>query len=341
MSLRRVPFVLGSCVKRGLFSPSGQGGNGAASGGSAPATPTNLAAVGSSTDVAVTWTASSGATSYSVKRSVSGAASFSVVGTPASNSYTDSAPAAGAYDYEVAAVNSYGTSAYTSLKSTPVGMTGWWKADAGTYQNTALSMPATASNDPVGGWADQSGNVNSLLQGTAGLRPTLQLAQINGLPCVRFDGVDDWITAAYTLNQPATMFATLKMRSLGDVAVHDIVADGGVGAQAILGIDNTPRTTIYNGSTLATGTAYANAVYAVMTWLMNNTASLIFANNAQVASGTSGATNPGGFTLGGVADGTRTSAVDVVEALTFAGALSGAMITAVDNYLNVRAGNIY
>ncbi len=54
------------------------------------------------------------------------------------------------------------------------------------------------SASPVSTWADQSGNGNDVSQGTGASQPTWVDAQVNGLPVVRFDGVDD------VLNGPAS-----------------------------------------------------------------------------------------------------------------------------------------
>lgn len=61
----------------------------------------------------------------------------------------------------------------------------WLRADAaGNY----------GQGDPVDRWLDRSGNGNDATQATAGLQPTFQTGVINGLPAVRFDGLDDILT---------------------------------------------------------------------------------------------------------------------------------------------------
>ncbi len=84
---------------------------------SAPSTPTGLTATGtSSSTMSLAWTASTGATSYIVYRSTSASGPFTTsVGTPAASSFSDSGlTASTTYYYEVAAVNSVGTSANTA-----------------------------------------------------------------------------------------------------------------------------------------------------------------------------------------------------------------------------------
>ena len=95
------------------YTGGSSGGGGTGGGTSAPAAPTGLAVSGTtSTSVSLSWTASSGATSYSVFRNgVS-------VGTSTSTSYTDSGlnPST-SYSYYVEAVNSTGTSPASSTVS--------------------------------------------------------------------------------------------------------------------------------------------------------------------------------------------------------------------------------
>jgi hypothetical protein len=69
--------------------------------------------------------------------------------------------------------------------TTPADVTGlrlWLKADA----ITGLSDGATLTN-----WLDQSGLGNNAGMGTESFKPTYQTNEVNGLPCVRFDGTDD------------------------------------------------------------------------------------------------------------------------------------------------------
>jgi hypothetical protein len=81
-----------------------------------PPTPTGLVATAGNGSVALTWTASAGATSYSVYRgTASGGEGTTPVATPNSNSFTDTGLTNGTtYYYKVTASNSAGTSAQSS-----------------------------------------------------------------------------------------------------------------------------------------------------------------------------------------------------------------------------------
>src|SRR6185436_11583289 len=96
-------------------------GNLNAGGGSAPAAPTGLSATAGNTQVALSWTASSGATSYNVKRSTVNGSGYATVSSPTSTSYTNTGLVNGTtYYYVVTAVNGFGESANSSqVSATP------------------------------------------------------------------------------------------------------------------------------------------------------------------------------------------------------------------------------
>ena len=82
---------------------------------SAPPAPTGLEATAGNAQVALTWTASSGATGYNVKRSEASGIGYVTIGSPTGASYTDTTAANGTtYYYVVSATNSVGESADSS-----------------------------------------------------------------------------------------------------------------------------------------------------------------------------------------------------------------------------------
>jgi len=98
------------------------GGSGGGSGGpTIPATPTGLTASGGNAQVSLSWSASTGATSYHVKRSTTSGGPYTQVGAPAGPSYMDSTVTNGTkYFYVVSAVNTAGESANSAeVNATP------------------------------------------------------------------------------------------------------------------------------------------------------------------------------------------------------------------------------
>ena len=91
-----------------------------------PATPTGLAATGGNAQISLTWNASTGATSYHVKRSTTSGGPFtSTLASPTATNYVDTTVTNGtAYFYVVSAVNAAGESANSSqVTATPVAAT--------------------------------------------------------------------------------------------------------------------------------------------------------------------------------------------------------------------------
>jgi hypothetical protein len=87
-----------------------------------PAVPTGLQATGGNAQVSLTWTASTGASSYNVKRSTTSGTGYTQLANPAVASYTDTTVTNGtAYFYVVSALNSAGESVNSSqATATPV-----------------------------------------------------------------------------------------------------------------------------------------------------------------------------------------------------------------------------
>ena len=89
----------------------------------APVPPLNLTATGGNQQVSLAWTASTGATSYNVKRAATNGGPYTTVASPAGTSYTDTAVTNGTtYYYVVTAVSASGESANSNQASaTPSG----------------------------------------------------------------------------------------------------------------------------------------------------------------------------------------------------------------------------
>jgi len=71
---------------------------------------------------------------------------------------------------------------------------GWFRPDVGLFQDAALTIPAVADGDPVGGWQDQSGLGHHLTQSVGANQPLLRLNKINGFPALDFDGAAKFLT---------------------------------------------------------------------------------------------------------------------------------------------------
>lgn len=87
------------------------GGGGGGGGGNPPSAPTGLTVTDGDGQVSLSWNASSGATSYRVKRGTASGGPYSQIGSPTTTSYTDTGLTNGnTYYYVVTALNSHGES---------------------------------------------------------------------------------------------------------------------------------------------------------------------------------------------------------------------------------------
>lgn len=101
-----------------------------------PASPAGLSAIPGDAQVALNWSASTGASGYQVKRAIVSGGPYATVASPATNSHTDTGLANGtAYHYVVSAVNAAGESA----DSAPVSAT----PAAGSTATYTLDDPAS------------------------------------------------------------------------------------------------------------------------------------------------------------------------------------------------------
>ena len=121
----RTLFLVSLIASLLLFAGCGGGyggGNGGGGNGSAPSAPTGLTATGGNAVVNLSWTASSGATGYYVKRSTT-SGSEAQLANVATTTYADTTVTNGTkYYYVVSAYNSYGASGNSNeVSATPSG----------------------------------------------------------------------------------------------------------------------------------------------------------------------------------------------------------------------------
>jgi autotransporter-associated beta strand protein len=114
-----------------------------------PATPTGLTAVGSNTVVKLTWNASSGATSYLVKRATVSGGPYATIQTQAGTTYNDTAVVNGTtYFYVVSARNAGGESA----NSTQASAMPWAIPSPWLTANIGAVGAAGSVNETAGAW---------------------------------------------------------------------------------------------------------------------------------------------------------------------------------------------
>lgn len=208
MGLRRIEFVLGSLVKRALFSPAGQSG----SGGYDPPPPVPAAptATGGTGSIALSGYTVTGGVSYNFRYSTDGGSTWTfLVGGITASTYTDTAAktnigVTGQIQYQAQSANASASSAW-STTSNVIGLNFlalspvlWLKADGALFQDTAGTTPAVLDGASVARINDAGGLGNNFTQGTGIRQPILKLAIQNGQPVIRPDGVNDELVNAST-----------------------------------------------------------------------------------------------------------------------------------------------
>lgn len=206
-------------------------------------------------------------------------------------------------------LGSYGaTQSFTPLSLAP---SLWLDASVASslFQNSNGTTAATADGDPVGYWADLSGNARHVTQATGTKRPALKLAIQNGRNVVRGDGVDDtMIKTGLSISQPYTVFIAAQWPTVGDRPVID---GGGASNRLLVRREGTNKAAWNTGTEIA-GTTLSSG-WHVFTALGNGASSLLRVDGALNVAGNAGAQSITALTLLAYFNGSNPSAIDIGE----------------------------
>jgi hypothetical protein len=186
-----------------------------------PSIPTGLQAIGlSPTQISLFWTYNlgNGTTMFIIERSVNGGPFVQIAVVRNAGSYIDdSVEANGCYQYRIRAINSTGTSDYTTQvgacsPATGVampldGMRVWLKADTGT-------------TNPMISWTNQAPLGGQALQGFGDNQPVVVAEGIGGKPVVRFDGANDTVGLTDVMQGATGAELFVVLRATGDPAAN-------------------------------------------------------------------------------------------------------------------------
>jgi hypothetical protein len=187
----------------------------------------------------------------------------------------------------------------------------WLKADAITGLN---------DGEPVATWNDSSINGRNLTQATSTKRPLYKTAVQNGLPVMRFDGVDDYLQATFTLNQPTQLFVVYKIRTPSNGVID---FDGAIGLTALredtVGGLSVISVFGYEGIVYQGGVADGSFHLIEVVWdQVSGFNSSISMDGGPPDIGNAGSnTSPGGVTMGAYNGGTLNAEIDVAEYILY------------------------
>ena len=205
------------------------------------------------------------------------------------------------------------------------------------FQLSNGTVPVTANNDPVGYMGDRSGNVNHLIQATAGARPLYKTS--GGLSWLEFDGVDDFLKDLFTLNQPCDRVIAFQQISW---APADTLWDGGVLNSCRIYQDDaglSPELTTYAGANVALADELI-ATDQVLTERWNGAGSRFAIDNNNYVTGNPGAANPAGFTLGAHGNDASFSNIRFYGGAIFSSAQTDPNIALLRTYMAAKQGRV-
>jgi hypothetical protein len=168
------------------------------------------------------------------------------------------------------------------------------------FQDTAGTIPVTASGQSVALIKDKSGNGYNLTQATAASQPTFQ-QDANGKRSLLFDGVNDYMDSpsfASVFAQPTylcTGFKVTTVPSSGGWYLYGSVA--GNPNQALLEVSST-KFIYYAGSTFVNTSVAADTAAHVATITYNGASSSFRMDGASVATGNPGSQGFSSLRLG-------------------------------------------
>ena len=211
----------------------------------------------------------------------------------------------------------------------------WLEGDGTYWQDSARTTAANADTNPVGAWDDASGAGKHATQATAGSRPTLQTAEVNGVSAVQFDGTDDILSspAEVASGTPVTVIAVLRLLADGNFTYP--IGD----ASSFRGIRITSGRTVSlcdNDQDIASPDAIGSS-WVIVTGILDGTNGTLRVNGVQKATAASTQTGwIGGLTVGGRGTGASWQNCQVAEVLLYDSALTGTDLTDVEAYLTTK-----
>lgn len=229
------------------------------------------------------------------------------------------------------------------------GLAVWLDAsDASTlFQNSNATTAASATNDPIGCWANKAGPTNAI-QSTNLNRPQYKPASQNGRGTIYLDGVNGFLTLAYDLPSPFTLISAQKIEAATGAAfalIGNLQNSGNF--DGLLHIHSTSSNTTTVATRIRTGAiAYSTSETTLgtawSTWVTTITGSTFRArvNRVQLSDGPAQTYTLRDTTISigrsRTADATFVRAVSFAEILLYTRVLSATEITTAENYLKTK-----
>ena len=205
----------------------------------------------------------------------------------------------------------------------------WAYYDASSSSNYILTSGAVSQ------WSDLSGNGRHLTQSTSSRRPTVKVAEKNGLNVIYFDGgAKGLVTSSLTLNNPITIFVVVKMYSL---ASYTTVYDGVNNNEANLTGNSGTQLQLYTQGFVGGMSVSTNTWYRT-TWQMNGSSSYDRRNDTVTNTWSDGSVSMGGLRIGEGDGGGENGNMDIAEVIVYDRALNTSEVNTINSYLSAKWG---
>ena len=200
-----------------------------------------------------------------------------------------------------------------------------------------MTIPAL-SGDPVGGWADKSGNNYHATQVDVNTLPTLQAGAMNGVqPGVRFSGAEGdgmIIDDGLSVTRPYTVFVVNQYNDVGAARGRTLQARNGPNWLHGLWAGNI--SSFADGFVGANPSADVNFAYVADTTGTPTGDSTFFANNFDFTTNSTPVGEPGNLGLVGGGQFAEFSDADVAEVVVYNRVLDASELTDVRNHLYTK-----
>jgi hypothetical protein len=201
----------------------------------------------------------------------------------------------------------------------------WGRYNASSSSNYILTDGAVSQ------WTDLSGNGRHLTQATSSRRPTVKVAEKNGLNVIYFDGgAKGLVTSSLTLSNPITIFVVVKMYSLNS---YTTIYDGVNNNEANLAGNSGGNIQLYTQGFVGGMSASTNTWYR-LTHVMNAGSSFDRRNDTVISSWSDDTVTMGGLRIGEGDGGGENGNMDIAEVIVYNRALTTSEINTVNSFLS-------
>jgi hypothetical protein len=195
-----------------------------------------------------------------------------------------------------------------------------WQTGTADASKDPIHTPC-ADGDLVFAWGDQSGHAFDLMQGISGQRPIYKVNILNGLPIIRFDGVDDLMDSVYSVGQaqPLTVLFVARQRSgSANVALFDGTVIGHRNALATFSSPN--QDSVYSGSAQPNTTFLSDNAWHIWSIVFDGPSTVFSRDGSADESLSSPGTNDlVGLRVGSNVINTAPANADVAEVIVYQG----------------------